>query len=103
MKAMSPPSLEVVEEVVSEAVQQLRKRIPHAKINVSIPEAFLMVPMDPLFNRTGHYEPFRKCRLSIPKANRRWILLLRILPDSVTFHVIDYGKGLDEDKIPSLF
>lgn len=23
--------------------------------------------------------------------------------DSVTFHVIDYGKGLDEDKIPSLF
>ena len=41
-------SLEVVEEVVSEAVQRLRKRIPHAKINVSIPEAFLMVPMDPL-------------------------------------------------------
>ena len=41
-------SLEVVEEVVSEAVQRLRKRIPHAKINISIPEAFLMVPMDPL-------------------------------------------------------
>ena len=41
-------SLEMVEEVISEAVQRLRKRIPYAQIQVSIPEAFLMVPMDPL-------------------------------------------------------
>ena len=95
-------SLEVVEEVVSEAVQRLRKRIPHAKINVSIPEAFLMVPMDPLLieqvimnlleNAVIHSESKQAVDLVVTDSS-----------DSVTFHVIDYGKGLDEDKIPSLF
>ncbi len=95
-------SLEVVEEVVSEAVQRLRKRIPHAKINVSIPEAFLMVPMDPLLieqvimnlleNAVIHSESKQPVDLVVTDSS-----------DSVTFHVIDYGKGLDEDKIPSLF
>ena len=95
-------SLEVVEEVVSEAVQRLRKRIPHAKINVTIPEAFLMVPMDPLLieqvimnlleNAVIHSESKQPVDLVVTDSS-----------DSVTFHVIDYGKGLDEDKIPSLF
>lgn len=95
-------SLEVVEEVVSEAVQRLRKRIPHAKINISIPEAFLMVPMDPLLieqvimnlleNAVIHSESKQAVDLVVTDSS-----------DSVTFHIIDYGKGLDADKIPSLF
>lgn len=95
-------SLEVVEEVVSEAVQRLRKRIPNAKINITIPEAFLMVPMDPLLieqvimnlleNAVIHSESEQAVDLVVTDSS-----------DSVTFHVIDYGKGIDEDKIPSLF
>ena len=41
-------SLEPFEEVLSEAVQRLKKRIPDAQINVSFPDEFYMIPMDPL-------------------------------------------------------
>lgn len=40
-------SAEVVEEVVSEAILRLQKRIPDAVIHVSMPNNFLMIPMDP--------------------------------------------------------
>lgn len=95
-------SLEVVEEVVSEAVQRLRKRIPSANVNVKIPEAFLMVPMDPLLieqviinlleNAVVHSGSSQAVELIVTDSSQ-----------SVTFHVVDYGKGLDESQIPSLF
>lgn len=37
---------EPLEEVVSEAVRKLRKRLPQAKVHVRVPDEFLMVPMD---------------------------------------------------------
>ena len=40
-------SSEVVEEVVSEAIQRLQKRLPDIRIRVSMPSDFLMLPMDP--------------------------------------------------------
>ena len=38
---------EVVEEVVSEAIQRLRRRLPNIKIRVNMPDDFLMLSMDP--------------------------------------------------------
>ena len=37
---------ESVEEVVSEAVIRLKKRLPDANIKVQVPEEFIMIPMD---------------------------------------------------------
>ena len=37
---------EPVEEVLSEAMIRLKKRLPDANIHVRVPEEFLMVPMD---------------------------------------------------------
>ena len=39
-------SMEPVEEVMSEAVFRLKKRIPDAKVKVELPEEFVMIPMD---------------------------------------------------------
>ena len=39
-------SMEPLEEVVSEAVLRLKKRLPGARITVHVPDEFLMVPMD---------------------------------------------------------
>ena len=39
-------TLEPLEEVISEAVTRLKKRLPDAKINVKIPDDFIMIPMD---------------------------------------------------------
>lgn len=40
-------SLEVVEEVVSEAIQRLQKRLPDMKVKVTMPNDFLMLPWMP--------------------------------------------------------
>ena len=40
--------LEPVEEVLAEAVQKARKRLPDIKFSVEVPAELLMVPMDPI-------------------------------------------------------
>lgn len=95
-------SLEVVEEVVSEAVQRLRKRIPNAKVNVTIPEAFLMVPMDPLLIEQVIINLLENAIVH-SNSTQAIDLIVTDSSSSVTFHVIDYGKGLNEEQIPALF
>ena len=90
---------EVVEEVVSEAIIRLKRRLPDIEIHVSAPEDVLIIPMDPLLieqvlmnlmeNAFIHSESDRPIDLRITEN-----------PDTVTFHIIDYGKGIDEQTIP---
>lgn len=90
---------EVVEEVVSEAIIRLKRRLPDIEIHVSAPEDVLIIPMDPLLieqvlmnlmeNAFVHSESDRPIDLRITEN-----------PDTVTFHIIDYGKGIDEQTIP---
>ena len=85
---------EVVEEVVSEAIIRLKRRLPDIEIHVSAPEDVLIIPMDPLLieqvlmnlmeNAFIHSESDRPIDLRITEN-----------PDTVTFHIIDYGKGID--------
>lgn len=95
-------SLEPVEEVMSEAVFRLKKRIPDANIRVLLPEEFVMIPMDAtlieqvLVNlmenavfHAGSTEPI-ECRAEIGR-------------DTVTFLVTDQGVGIDEDKLDTIF
>lgn len=95
-------SLEVVEEVVSEAILRLRKRIPDAQIRVSIPEAFLMVPMDPLLIEQVIINLLENAIVH-SESSKPIDLIVTDTPSQVTFHVIDYGKGLSPERIPSLF
>lgn len=64
-----------------------------------LPEDVLIIPMDPLLieqvlmnlmeNAFVHSESDRPIDLRITEN-----------PDTVTFHIIDYGKGIDEQTIP---
>ena len=72
---------EPVEEVVSEAVIRLKKRITDADIHVKVPDDFLMIPMDAML-----IDCFVTC-------DERY----------VTFHVRDYGIGIPEDKLATIF
>lgn len=95
-------STEVVEEVVSEAIQRLQKRIPSLKITVDMPNNFLMVPMDPTlieqvlinllenaYHHSGSTDP----------------ILLRITDtvNEISFSVIDNGQGISEELLENLF
>ena len=70
---------ELVEEVVSEAITRIKKRIPDIEIHVTAPDNILIIPM----------ETNRPVELQISEES-----------DTLTFHVIDYGKGIDEQTIP---
>ena len=95
-------SLEPIEEVVSEAVFRLKKRLPEASIKVKVPEEFLMIPMDAILieqviinlleNAVVHSHSPKpiQCIVSYDKS-------------IVAFHVIDFGIGIAPEKLDTLF
>ena len=95
-------SPEPLEEVVAEAVQRFRKRLPQGKVDVKIPDEFLMVPMDAtlieqviinlLENASVHSESTEEIDLIITQTK-----------ECVSFSVRDYGKGIDPEQLPYIF
>lgn len=95
-------SLEPIEEVVSEAVFRLKKRLPEAEVKVSVPDEFLMIPMDAILieqviinlleNAAVHSKSTKPIECLV-KYNETWVL----------FHIIDYGIGIPQDKLDTLF
>ncbi len=93
---------EPLEEVVSEAVQRLKKRIPNAVIKVRIPDDFIMIPMDAMLieqvlinlieNAFYHGNP------NMP------IYLNTYIEDNMArFQISDYGPGIPEDRLSTIF
>lgn len=95
-------SLEPLEEVVSEAVARLKKRLPDARVKVSIPDTFIMIPMDAtlieqvIINllengiyHSGSTEPM-ELRVSIKQA-------------SALFQISDHGHGIQESLLSHIF
>lgn len=95
-------SPEPLEEVVSEAVQRFRKRLPQAKVQVHVPDEFIMVPMDAMLieqviinlleNAVYHSGVEDAVELYVEKQE-----------DAVAFHIRDYGKGIDPERLPAIF
>lgn len=92
---------EVVEEVVSEAISRLRKRLPDISIQVRAPEEMLLVPMDPLLieqvlinlveNAFVHSGSHKPVELHITEET-----------ETITFHIIDHGNGIDAAAVPQM-
>ena len=94
-------SPEPLEEVVSEAVQRFRKRLPQAKLKVQIPEELLMVPMDAvlieqviinLLENGIYHSGTDSIDLCVKKAG-----------NMAEFHIVDYGKGIAPERLPTIF
>lgn len=95
-------SPEPLEEVVSEAVIRLRKRLPDARVNVRVPEEFLMVPMDAVLieqviinlleNAVYHSGSQAPIDFFVEQEG-----------DKVAFHVRDHGKGIAPDRLATIF
>ncbi len=93
---------EPVEEIISEALQKVRKHHPGCVIRVSVPKDFLFIPMDALLieqviinlleNALVHSE-------SIAPAE----LIASEHPGFVSFTVRDYGRGIPKDMLEHLF
>lgn len=90
---------ELVEEVVSEAITRIKKRIPDIEIHVTAPDNILIIPMDPLLIEQVLMNLMENAFVH-SKTNRPVELQISEESDTITFHVIDYGKGIDEQTLP---
>lgn len=93
---------EIVEEVVAEVVIRMRKRFPNIKIDVSVPDELLIVPMDAtlieqvLINLIEN--SIRHSGTSLPIS-----LKVSKKKSGAVFTVSDQGKGIDPSRIPDIF
>lgn len=95
-------SPEIVEEVIAEALQRFKKRHPETSVLVTMPEDFIMIPMDPLLieqvilnlldNASVHSSSNEPVQLNIIDS-----------PSAVVFSIRDHGKGIDPELLPHIF
>ena len=95
-------SPEAAEEVIAEAVSQIRKRFPESRISVRVPDELLMVPMDGtlieqvlinlLENAVKHSPPDSMIEVEAKTDD-----------EYAQFEVRDHGKGIAADDFPYLF
>ena len=93
---------ESVEEIVSAAINRLKKRIPEASVNVSVPAELLILPMDAILieqvlinlleNAIIHSQSSRPIQCYVDDDN-----------ENVIFHVKDYGIGIDPERLKNIF
>ena len=95
-------SLEPVEEVLSEAVQRLKKRLPDAQINVRIPDEFLMIPMDAVLIEQVIINLLENAVVHA-RSTRPIDCYVTYDDTSVSFHIRDYGVGISDEKLPVIF
>lgn len=95
-------SMEVLEEVVSEAVFRFKKRRPQAKLQVTSPQEMILIPMDPLLIEQVIINLLDNSYLHSESLEPIDFVIL-CNESSVTFQFRDYGKGIDSDKLNTLF
>ena len=94
--------MEPVDEVISSAVVRFKKRFPDAKLKVILPDDLIMVMMDAtlieqliinvLQNAHIHSQTIKPIELQVKDQETK-----------VGFYVRDYGIGIAEDKLATLF
>lgn len=95
-------ALESVEEVVSEALLRFKKRVPTATVNVTVPAEVIFLPMDAVLieqvlinlleNAVFHSKSTRPIECQVIESMKE-----------VSFHIIDYGVGICEEEIDTIF
>ncbi len=93
---------EPLEEVVTEAIQRIRSRFPQANIQVKIPEEFIMVPMDATLIEQVLINLLENA-IKYSGNNNPVTLLVDKDDDTITFHIMDEGKGITVSRIESIF
>jgi len=95
-------SMESVEEVCAEAIRRLCKRLPKADIRVTVPDDYLLIPMDAMLieqviinlleNAVVHSRSSLPIELTVTED-----------PEAVTFTVKDYGIGISPERLATIF
>lgn len=95
-------SQELLEEVVSGAVQRLRKRLPDIKLHIHVPDEVLMVPMDPMLISQVLINLMENAYYH-SKSDEPLELFVEKQKNCVEFHIRDYGVGIDPKRLNTIF
>lgn len=95
-------SLEAVDEVVASSVTRFRKRFPGAEVKVKVPDEFIMVMMDAMLIEQVIINILQNAQLHA-NSNKPHELIVENHDDFVMFRVKDYGDGIDESKLKTIF
>lgn len=95
-------SLEPVDEVAAAAVIQFKKRFPEAEVHVKVPDDVVMVMMDAMLIQQVIINILQNAQLH---SGSKKPLELTVGQDenSVRIHIRDYGIGIDEHRLESIF
>ena len=93
---------EAAEEIAAESVARLKKRFPDAVIHVSVPDEFLMVPMDATLIEQVLINLLENA-VRHAGADRPIDLNVRVEDGNAVFEVCDRGKGLSPEQLPHIF
>lgn len=95
-------SLEAVDEVVASSVTRFRKRFPGAEVKVKVPDEFIMVMMDAMLIEQVIINILQNAQLHA-NSKKPHELIVEDQKDFVMFRVKDYGEGIDESKLKTIF
>lgn len=93
---------EAIEEVIAEALQKISKRYPASKVNVSIPEEYIQLPMDAvlieqvIINLVENAIVHSHSTLPVE-------LLVKEETDHISITVKDHGVGISPERLDNLF
>lgn len=93
---------EPVEEVLSEAVQRLKKRLPDAKVHVQVPDDILMIPMDAVLIEQVLINLMENAIVH-SHSDAPVECYVETISNFVIFHVRDYGIGIPPEKLTTIF
>ena len=95
-------SYEAVDEVVASSAARFRKRFPEAEVKVRVPDDVVMVMMDAMLIEQVIINILQNAQLH---AHTKKPIELLVEEDEqfVWFHIRDYGDGIDESKLTSIF
>lgn len=96
-------SEELLEEVVSEAVQRFRRRFPEALVKVSVPDELIMIPMEATLIEQVINNLLENAYYHAGGTDRRIELTVLTQQDFAVFSVRDYGCGIDPQLLGTLF
>ncbi|MBO5994531.1 MAG: DUF4118 domain-containing protein [Firmicutes bacterium] len=93
---------EVVDEVVSASVSHFKKRYPGTEIKVKVPEEPVIVDMDALLIEQVIINILHNAKVHA-FSEKPLELNVSTEGENVVFSIRDYGKGIDSDRLESIF
>jgi len=92
----------VLDELVDSILVKFAKRFPNQEVNVSIPEEFVVIPMDAILIEQVAINILENAVMHA-KGMTKLSFKVSIVGDKAIFEIEDDGCGVDKDKLKNIF